>query len=600
VTYPPAPELWVRGAQLAGDVLRWLLPARARGPAPLQELAPVLATLSVPGHGDRGAILQEAERIVAGTTQIFGADVPLRPLDETWHCDWITGQMMPRGFQRWIRLPAIRARGDIKRVWEINRHRWLIRLGQASQLTNGDPRFAAAARGLLASWIRANPANHGVNWYDALEIGVRLIAWWTALPLFGPAVQQWPEWPDVMRAMDAQIRSIEAHLSYFSSPNTHLLGEGLALFLAGIVCARQPRASTWRTRGLEILTAELERQVGADGGHREKSSYYHCYALEMFLVATVAGRGAGVRFDDRWVARVGRMVDVLKALIQPDGSLSRIGDDDGGRLLPLAASDYYRPRDLLAMAEGAENQRQLSGWLDEMSIGTARTSRDTDAAWCSLQGAPLGMLNAGHSHAGLGSVEISLAGQPLIVDPGTYSYHDVEWRDGLRRADTHNGVTIAGLEPFFPAGPFRMSDRGIVRVVSGRAVPGEPVSLELRYALHCDGDVVEHKRQILLLGPDRAVVHDYIAPRDGKWPVTWHWHLAADCRAVADGPASFEIMSAGRRVARVRMDGPGVAGEVRRAWLSPQYGRKEPGDVLVFQALTQSPASFVCELTRLV
>src|SRR5882762_4832194 len=71
VSYPPAPELWVRGTQLAGDVLRWILPVRgrARADAPLSGMASFAPPLHTTEDAERKRILEEADRIVAGSTR---------------------------------------------------------------------------------------------------------------------------------------------------------------------------------------------------------------------------------------------------------------------------------------------------------------------------------------------------------------------------------------------------------------------------------------------------------------------------------------------------------------------------------------------------
>lgn len=78
--------------------------------------------------------------------QVFYADVPLA--DET--------------------LPH----GDVKYVWELNRHAFLMALGKAYWLT-GEQAYADAAMTLLRHWIEANPYNTGVNWTNALEPAYR-------------------------------------------------------------------------------------------------------------------------------------------------------------------------------------------------------------------------------------------------------------------------------------------------------------------------------------------------------------------------------------------------------------------------------------------
>ena len=50
------------------------------------------------------------------------------------------------------------------------------------------------------------------------------------------AVGSWQSDPwlvDMLIALDRQLTHVERHLSYYFSPNTHLTGEALALYVVG-------------------------------------------------------------------------------------------------------------------------------------------------------------------------------------------------------------------------------------------------------------------------------------------------------------------------------------------------------------------------------
>ena len=86
-------------------------------------------------------------------------------------------------------------------------------------------------------------------------------------------------------------RYIERYLSTYFSPNTHLLGEAVALFFLGTLYPQMPGAARWKESGWQIVLHEAGRQVRPDGVYFEQSLYYHVYALDFFLVCAVA-RGA--------------------------------------------------------------------------------------------------------------------------------------------------------------------------------------------------------------------------------------------------------------------------------------------------------------------
>src|SRR6266478_4259044 len=140
--------------------------------------------------------------------------------------------------------------------------------------------------------------------------------------------------------MFLQIDHVYRYPSTYSSPNTHLIGEATALFIAGLVFQELPRAAAWREKGRAILLESMQQQVLNDGVYFELSSCYHCYATDFFLQALVLARALRVQLPDWMWTRLEQMIEFAAHLTRPDGTLPLIGDDDGGRALALASEHY--------------------------------------------------------------------------------------------------------------------------------------------------------------------------------------------------------------------------------------------------------------------
>src|SRR6202040_2261030 len=87
---------------------------------------------------------------------------------------------------------------------------------------------------------------------------------------------------ELCRSLAVSGRHIETYLSTYFSPNTHLLGEGAALFFIGTLCPELQRADHWQGLGWRILREAGARQVRGDGLHFEQSIYFPVYALDFF------------------------------------------------------------------------------------------------------------------------------------------------------------------------------------------------------------------------------------------------------------------------------------------------------------------------------
>ena len=116
---------------------------------------------------------------------------------------------------------------------------------------------------------------------------------------------------------------LEPNLSHYFSPNTHLLGEAVALHSLGLMFGEK----SWERTGGEVVEQQMQRQVRDDGSHFEQSSYYQLYAVDMFVFHALLRSDRPAWYRDR----LARMAQYLYALVGKSRNLSFIGDDDGGR-----------------------------------------------------------------------------------------------------------------------------------------------------------------------------------------------------------------------------------------------------------------------------
>ncbi|MCI0540999.1 MAG: heparinase II/III family protein [Verrucomicrobiales bacterium] len=575
-------------------------------------------------QGRDAELCSRAEAIGAGSVRLFGEVVSIPRAEMSWHLDWKAGKEFPVDFRG--RVALLPGGTDAKRVWEFNRHQFLVTLGQAYLLT-GREVYAERAVQLMQSWILSNRPFRGVNWGDALEVGIRLLPWlWTLRLIESSPALDAEAVRRIVTSVVLQRDYVRRHLSLYSSPNTHLLGEALALFVAGLALPELRGSRSCVRLGQRILEQELMQQVGDDGSHSEKSAYYHCYALEMYLLATILGQQHGVAFSSLWMRRVERMAEFLMYILRPDGSLARFGDDDGGKTLRLCNEDYYDSRSLLAVAAlvfsrgdfkfvagklpeeifwlfGAEGVRKYESlaaaeppskgvrWFSDAQVAVARTGWSDGDSWLLAQGQPMGMLTAGHSHASPLSFELFMKGQPIVVDPGTYSYADEPWRNYFRSEQAHNTVIVDDAPWLSPAGPFRWNDpQSLSPARMQETSPAFMLTL-----VHPNGSY-QHQRRFEWSGPCDALIEDEIVGTGRRRFAFWlHFPPNAQIRMLA--AEQLEIVSG---ALTVRLDLQGFAkpvctiheGETHpiQGWFSPGFDRKAPAPALCIEDEGDLPA----------
>ncbi len=248
-----------------------------------------------------------ADQIVAHRFPLLGLTIDTGQAID-WRRDYLHG--ISTGTPYFRRSPYLDFSqvGDHKIVWELNRHQHLPLLAQAWLLT-GNRSYLDEAFAQLTGWLDANPFLRGINWASALEVAFRALSWAWLWQMAGA------EMPADLRArflteLYRHARFLELNLSVYFSPNTHLLGEAVALHALGVLFPAFPHASRWAQTGVRIVEQEMLRQVREDGTHFEQSAYYHVYALDFFLLHSLLTQPS-----PPYQARLIRMAEYLDALL---------------------------------------------------------------------------------------------------------------------------------------------------------------------------------------------------------------------------------------------------------------------------------------------
>ncbi|HEV8702642.1 MAG TPA: alginate lyase family protein [Candidatus Polarisedimenticolia bacterium] len=556
------------------------------------------------------------------------------PID--WRLDPVSGRRSP--LLHWSRLDPLdpEEAGDCKIVWELNRHQWLVRLGQAFRLT-GDEKHALLSARLLGDWLMENPPGLGINWASSLEVALRLVSWSWALHLLRDSRALTPDFfLEMLGAIHDHAAHVERYLSRYFSPNTHLTGEALGLFYAGAIFPELRAAARWRTLGSGILVEESRRQVLPDGVHFELSTCYHVYTIDILLHFLVLAGRIGLEVPADVSRTVQRMLDFLLAVRRPDGSIPPIGDGDGGLILPLARRRPDEARSLFSIAaalfhrpdyawaakgpspetvwllgpEGLDAFEALqpeppaappsrlfpSGGYAVMADGWAPDAHhlifDTGPLGCPVSGA--------HGHADLLSLQLSAFGKLFLPDPGTYCYTpEPRWRDHFRGTSAHSTVVIDGQEQAEPAGPFswRARPRAQLRRFTSNA------EFDFADADH-DAygrlpDPVIHRRRVLFARRRYwLVVDDILGAADHTVELRFQFApmvvtVGADLWARAWGCGRHDLhvrpFSTVPLEASVRERNE----EPIEGWIAPAYGARSGAPALVYRARTRLPLRIV-------
>ena len=619
----------------------------ARGPSgppwvsPLPSIEPVEAA----------ELLANAERLLQGTWSIFAMQDLALGLPPRWNRDPLTGTVAPMSFGKSIDYRDPTRVGDIKYLWELNRHKELVTLSQAYRIT-GESRYARGLRLMLESWFEECPYPRGVQWTSSLESAVRLVNWAVAWHLAGGEDSELFAGPDGSALRTAWLKSVYRHQHFIagnpslhSSANNHLIGEMFGLYVAAVTWPMWPRSRRWESLARRRIEQEALRQTFADGVSREQAVFYHTTVAWILLVASRFADARGDGFNSEVLHRLEAMLEFVVALMDVRGHLPMIGDADDAvwigfardtnedqlQLLLACGAVLFRRVDFAArVARFPAGARWLLGdrAVAEFDVLTAAEAPST--ATCAVRAlplrrtfpeggyyvlgadlggakevrvtvdaGPLGFLSlAAHGHADALSFTLSVGGEELLIDPGTYDYHRLaRWRAYFRGTSAHNTVRVDGCDQSEQGGSFLWTRHARARLLAWNG--GTDVD---RLLAEHDGyerlkDPLRHRREFVYSRERRslAIADSFFCGREHS--LEWHWHCAEQADVRMDGAAV--VVSGNSSRIRISMPASALTPEVIRGdedtplgWVSRRFDERRPCSVVRFRTAIVGPATF--------
>jgi hypothetical protein len=470
---------------------------------------------------------------------------------------------------------------------------------------------------LLVDWIAAARAGEPTCYLSPLVVLYRVLAAsWTFVVLGGL-----PDPPPallfkLLLILGADADYLKDTIGH-SYDNNHLLADGFAGWFYGSLYPEFPSAAQARSEGEAIFLRELERQFLADGSNFEHSVHYHELGCEMAAAYVLLSRRNAVEPSADVVARLRAMLAFQAATSGVETVPLTIGDTTEDPLFPLDAEhgwaagamrELYRALfdPALAPAPSADVTVERAWWLLAGALAPAPARAAADLPTRFAEGgfftqhdverearlllrsgpAPGQPISAGHAHADLLSVYLSVAGRPLIVDAGTYSYRfgprgwpagTPPWRAYFAGPRAHNGLAPAQDPLGAMVGDFR--DRDVpARVVVRRDSASDGLAwLEFEVV---GGPASGYRRGVVQVQGNYWLVYDLVPSAISVAGASVGLQFAPGVRfEAATGAIDFTLDGARCRVAH---SGPAAAAvhggslDPLAGWVSPRYGELQP------------------------
>jgi hypothetical protein len=585
----------------------------------------------------------KANAVLEGRFDVFALQGAALGFPPPWNRDPKSGRTAPKRFGKLIDYRDERLVGDIKYLWEPNRHLQLVTLAQAWHVT-GEQRYAMGCRQLLDAWFEQCPYPFGINWTSSLELAIRLVNWAVAWHLLGAESsglfdgecgadfrERW------LRSIYQHCHFVAGHFSRFSSANNHLLGEYMGLLVGALTWPLWPESSRWREIAARGFEHEALLQNTADGVNREQAIYYQHEVMDMMLICALFGRTNGVTFGSSFWDRLERMMEFLAAVMDRAGNVPMIGDADDALIVNFVPGRRLNPyRSLLTtgavllqrpdLATGIGRCDDKTRWLlgdaaaDSLrSPGKTATERmrrrvfpeggyyvmgarfgGEDEVLAILDCGPLGYLSiAAHGHADALSFTLSAGGMPLLVDPGTFAYHtQKKWRDYFRSTFAHNCLTVDGKDQSTIGGNFLWLSQA-ESISSLALLDGDVQCFEgEHHGYRRLTDPVTHRRRIAFDATTNAFRVEDSLECKGAHEATLCWHFSEHCSVKLEGNSLRAV--AGRARLALEMESCTAPPRLLRGqedplagWLSRSFDVKSPIFTAAWSLSVQGPTQFV-------
>lgn len=588
---------------------------------------------------ERESFIKEAEMILRHDFEIFGVKSHFGRLIN-FHLDPKTGKSWPLRFWGDIDYRHSDSVGGIKLAWELNRLHYWPKLAIAYSATD-DRKFFDEIFEQVRNWMDTNPYPRGINWISGIEIGIRIVNLFYMLKYLPSNRLSQNHKQLILNFVSVHAYHLYRYPSKYSSCANYAIAEALGLFIAGLCFPSLKNAYNWKAFGKKVLEREVTRQIYSDGSSFEHTIPYLQFVADHFLVYYLICKEYNESINAEIEKRLKAVCSFVSCIVDINGNIPMIGDDDEGHLLRLWFGEHNNFLSLLNTGSILFNRPDWihpSASLDSKTLlqlgGSARSKWEKlkkEESWRIktryFDNAGLGVIShskkgkeikfvgnsgslglepmSGHGHADALSFFLSIDGQPVFIDTGTYLYHSGgKWRRFFRSTAAHNTIQVDGQDQAEQLADFMFGDFYNVRNIhwserEDRIDWGAEHSGYKRLA-----DPVVHRREVSYIKREYSFkVTDTLKCR-GNHDVKLLFHLHPDIEVLSEGKNTFRLSGKDASVIlRVdhQLNGQVISGseEHLMGWYSRCFNRLQKTISLVFTKEICGDSVFNSEVTIL-
>ena len=475
---------------------------------------------------------------------------------------------------------------DKEWAWFLNRHRYFEDLYRA-YLSTSDSAYAKKIVSILSDWLEAHPSPpSGISFSSAwrpLEVARRILESWDIVYL---CLWNDPHFPEQLR--EPFKSSLQSHGDYLLENHAmygnHLITEMLALLKVSILLADIKPAERWKNYALEKLEEQYDKQVYAEGAHKELSSHYQRVVSRSYQHLLILLEHTGeTELIKKWRPKVDRLWQYFAQIRKPDGYCPLNNDSDLeniAKLLPKTIpTDYNKTTSSIYFPNAGQ------------VILRGNSSADFPKIWAFFDIGPRG---TDHQHDDFLHLSISHGPSNYLVDNGRYTYQPGPWRDYFKGPKAHNIIEMIGLRPKqMPKesiGP--LPGTGYLESEDWTATWGEQ-SFQNSWGEHS----ASWQRTVIGLTSIGLLVVDRIltfSPQQiqGYWHASpnYDWQIDEPVYQLLDGSNKLQVSTC--NTTGSALDLAIIEGQMHpdvQGWHSKRFNEKKPAPTLVYRSKVDQP-----------
>ena len=463
------------------------------------------------------------------THQIFGY---ISTENTTSHSTFYRNQEWPVIPARCIQYKGNKEMGDARINWEYNRHHHFPILVKNYWLTK-DEKYIHELESEFYAWVDENPFLIGISYTSEMELAIRAFSWYITLELLPKEHKYYQIRKDLSQGIMNLMNHVSIFYSRYSSANNHLIIEMIVLGIIGVSFEQEK----WVERSAETLSEALILQNHPDGINKEQSIHYQFFIMEAVALFILRLESQGLPFPKIWEDYLYSMCEYSGRLIDKNGQIPHLGDHDEGKLFDLYGEKFNYEDYVLQLCSHIihKDYSPMNHIYDQLKCILSKERLDQHFKcfnhnnsitfhqgghsilkniYCdkeisvTMDHAELGFNSiAAHGHADALHITLTVDGEKIFIDPGTYCYHsDIKWRNYFRETQNHNTVAINKQNQSEMKGAFLWGQRAKTTLIESNLDHDR----DLVIAEHDGYKPLIHRRKLEYQKPDKIIIEDLI------------------------------------------------------------------------------------------